>query len=97
MEKGFIMSIIIIFFSSRNFSIVIINDSLGYDQARPQGFSLKKWVGWDFFRPTHFLRENPWWRGWAMTTIFSLQKSILLSILNCITHNNVLYYSYQLL
>ena len=54
MEKGFIMSIINIFFSSRNFSIVIINDSLGYDQARHQGFSLKKWVGRDFFRPTHF-------------------------------------------
>jgi len=34
-----------------------------------------------------------------MTTIFSLQKSILPSILNCIriTHGIVLYYSYQLL
>ena len=42
------MSIIIIVFSSWNFSIVIINDSLGYDQALPQGFSLKTWVGWDF-------------------------------------------------
>ena len=30
-------------------------------QPRPQGFSLKKWVG----RPTHFLREKPWERGWA--------------------------------
>ena len=29
-------------------------------QPRPQGFSLKKWVG----RPTHFLREKPWGRGW---------------------------------
>ena len=28
-------------------------------QPRPQGFSLKKWVG----RPTHFLREKPWERG----------------------------------
>ena len=28
-------------------------------QPRPQGFSLKKWVG----RPTHFLREKPWGRG----------------------------------
>ena len=34
-----------------------------------------------------------------MTTVFSLQKSILPSILNCIriTHDIVLYYSYQLL
>ena len=31
MEKGFVMSIIIIVFSSRNFYIIIINDSLGYD------------------------------------------------------------------
>ena len=30
------------------------------EQPRPQGFSLKKWVG----RPTHFLREKPWGRGW---------------------------------
>ena len=98
MEKGFIMSIIIIVFSARNVSIVIINDSLGYDQALPQGISLKKWVGRDFTRPTHFLREMPWGRGWAMTTICSLQKSILLSILNYITHNIVLSsYSYQLL
>ena len=29
------------------------------NQPRPQGFSLKKWVG----RPTHFLREKPWGRG----------------------------------
>ena len=29
-------------------------------QPRPQGFFLKKWVG----RPTHFLREKPWGRGW---------------------------------
>ena len=31
-------------------------------QPRPQGFSLKKWVGWEkgaFSRPTHFLREKP--------------------------------------
>ena len=33
----------------------------------------------------------------AMTTIFSLQKSILSSIVNCVTHNIVLYYSYQVL
>ena len=31
-------------------------------QPRPQGFSLKTWVG----RPTHFLREKPWGRGWEM-------------------------------
>jgi len=102
------MSIIIIVFSSQNFSIVIINDSLGFDQPRPQGtgrvgrdfskgFSLKKWVGRDFSHPAHFLRQKPLGRGWAMTTIFSLQKPILFSILNCITHNIVLYYSYQLL
>ena len=30
-------------------------------QPRPQGFSLKKWVGPG---PTHFLREKPWGRGW---------------------------------
>ena len=29
-------------------------------QPRPQGFTLKKWVG----RPTQFLREKPWGRGW---------------------------------
>ena len=28
-------------------------------QPRPQGFSLKKWVG-----PTHFLREKSWGRDW---------------------------------
>ena len=35
-------------------------------QPRPQGFSLKRWVGREkaFSRPTHFLRENPWGRGW---------------------------------
>ena len=43
-------------------------------QPRPQGFSLKKWVGrengWGvtsrcqgLFPPTHFLREKPWGRG----------------------------------
>ena len=32
-----------------------------YTQPRPQGFSVKKWVG----RPTHFLREKPWGRGCA--------------------------------
>ena len=35
-------------------------------QPRPQGFSLKKWVGREkapFSRPTHFLREKPWGRG----------------------------------
>ena len=33
-------------------------------QPRPQGFSLKKWMGrqWGFSRPTHFLREKPWGR-----------------------------------
>ena len=34
-------------------------------QPRPQGFSLKKWVG---RRPTHFLREKPWGRGWLTVT-----------------------------
>ena len=38
------------------------NDHVLY-QPRPQGFSLKKWVG----RPTHFLREEPWGRGWFFT------------------------------
>ena len=33
----------------------------GLAQPRPQGFSLKKWVGW----PTHFSREKPWGRGWV--------------------------------
>ena len=37
------------------------------DQPRPQGFSLKKWVG----RPTHFLREKPWERGWKMIHFWS--------------------------
>ena len=32
-----------------------------YGQPRPQGFSLKKWVG-----PTHFLREKRWGRGCYM-------------------------------
>ena len=32
MGKDFVMSIIIMIFSSRNLSIVIINDSLFYDQ-----------------------------------------------------------------
>ena len=30
-------------------------------QPRPQGFSLKKWLG----PSTHFLREKPWGRGWG--------------------------------
>ena len=30
-----------------------------YTQPRPQGFSLKKWVG----RSTLFLREKPWGQG----------------------------------
>ena len=39
-------------------------------QPRPQGFSLKKWVG----RPTHFLREKPWGRGLSVA-----EKNCLLS------------------
>ena len=31
-----------------------------WEQPRPHGPSLKIWVG----RPTHFLREKPWGRGW---------------------------------
>ena len=34
-------------------------------QPRPQGFSLKKWVG----RHTHFLREKPWGRGWFAVSL----------------------------
>ena len=33
-------------------------------QPRPQGFSLKKWVG-----PTHFSREKPWGRGWTPASL----------------------------
>ena len=32
---------------------------LRFSQPRPQGFSLKNWVG----RPTHFLGVKPWGRG----------------------------------
>ena len=41
-------------------------------QPRPQGFSLKKWVGPGkaFPGPTHFLREKPWGRGWAFLRFF---------------------------
>ena len=38
-------------------------------QPRPQGFSLKKWVG----RPTHFSREKPWGRGWL--ALLSLREN----------------------
>ena len=38
-----------------------------FSQPRPQGFSLK-WVG----RPTHFLREKPWGRGWKFSYTASL-------------------------
>ena len=40
-------------------------------QPRPQGFSLKKWVG----RPTH-LREKPWGRGCQFFSgdLFALYK-----------------------
>ena len=41
--------------------------SMEFLQPRPQGFSLKKWVG----RPTHFLREKPWGRGWNFYIRFS--------------------------
>ena len=37
---------------------------MGKNQPRPQGFSLKKWVV-AFSRPTHFLREKLWGRGWG--------------------------------
>ena len=50
--------------------------SKGCSQPRPQGFSLKKWVG----RPTHFLREKPWGRGWDV-----VPKSVMTS-LTCRTH-----------
>ena len=39
--------------------------SKGQAQPRPQGFSLKK-MGGAFSRPTQFLRERPWGRGWLM-------------------------------
>ena len=32
-----------------------VEEEEGKEQPRPQGFSLKKWVG----------REKPWGRGWA--------------------------------
>ena len=55
-------------------SIVIVNSCVliqdGF-QPRPQGFSLKKWVG-RHTRPTHFLREKPWGRGWM---VYSLGES----------------------
>ena len=35
----------------------------GEGQPRPQGFSLKKMGRTG--RPTHFLREKPWGRGWG--------------------------------
>ena len=50
-----------LFLSERFFFILKIPqlESHVFRQPRPQGFSLKKWVG-----PTHFLREEPWGRGW---------------------------------
>ena len=39
-------------------------------QPRPQGFSLKKWVG----RPTHFSREKPWGRGWSLRKLTQSTK-----------------------
>ena len=41
------------------FAILACICSAGSRQPRPQGFSLKKWVGL-----THFLWEKPWGRGW---------------------------------
>ena len=41
---------------TRNIAIQLVFQQC---QPRPQGFSLKKWVG----RPTHFSREKPWERG----------------------------------
>ena len=38
-------------------------------QTRPQGFSLKEWVGREVSRPTHLLREKPWGRGCLLPTI----------------------------
>ena len=43
---------------SYNLLIHIIQSHL---QPRPQGFSLKKWVGQE--KDTHYLREKPWGRG----------------------------------
>ena len=42
-------------------------------QPRPQGFPFKKWEK-AFSRPTHFLREKPWGRGW-MHILFTYQCS----------------------
>ena len=45
-------------------------------QSCPQGFSPKKWVG----RPTQFLRERPWGRGWLLQSsliFFQLTFTIL--------------------
>ena len=39
-------------------------------QPRPQGFSLKKWVG----RPIHFLREKPWGRGWSCSDLNCVKR-----------------------
>ena len=40
-------------------------------QPRPQGFSLKKWVG-----PTHFLREKPWGRGCNCESLTDVSKNV---------------------
>ena len=43
---------------------MIFERQILFNQPRPQGFSLKKWVGSrPFPGPTHFLREKPWGRG----------------------------------
>ena len=56
--------------------MIILREGTGASfQPRPQGFSLKN--GW-FSRPTHFLREKPWERGWPVSrqirTFFSRVK-----------------------
>ena len=95
MEKGFVMSVIIIVFSSRNFYIIIINDSL---RKHPFLLALRRLRSPAAKREEKrmFLQATSM-TALAMTTIFSLQKSILSSIVNCVTHNIVLYYSYQVL
>ena len=46
---------------ARHFPILAWGEGEG--QPRPQGFSLKKMGRTG--RPTHFLREKPWGRGWG--------------------------------
>ena len=52
--------------SGRQIICLIYNITIiyGVSQPRPQGFSLKKWTG----RPTYFLREKPWGRGWELAS-----------------------------